>query len=819
MALTLLASAFALTSCDLSAVKSVVKKIPGATELYHKITGTGEKAEKEETEAKVLSVKINSDVSVITDETEPFKLSAKVEVQGNASKEVTWSSSDSSVATVNEQGLVTPKSAGKFTVTAASKADSSKSDSKEIEVVAVPGIASVSIEGGDQEVILHTGTVQLKAVVAAKGSAAKGVSWSSDDETIAVIDEMGVATFKSGGKVKFTATSKYDKTKSGSVTFTVLDFGLHPELLEDDFEYSKEFPSEKLAAFLGQETFSFETPEGFYYYESPAEEPDPEDPTDLGSPASATIIVECTNENFLALDTAAGQAEYFWYYNHLYYEYGYVMNCYIDPTQSFEFKVMEDPWDEDLLDISISFTKDYWEPAAETEDNEWNESVSEGLTAMGVELPFVKLGAKYEGEYSSKYEELLITDSSVDFNKLNGYGAVLEAAEFEKLDDGYYRKLLADGTTYEFVEFYFCEDGNSIFVYTEAQFDALPVDAMKAYFASKGFSGEMTIPLYEAADSEAYFTIEILTSYYAVNIFNSTKDEMDAYAELVDSTEGWSVKDGRYTGDYEANFGDEQYGPGMYIENWLEESIGAIRILCFVTEPPKWPTESIASALAELGITDTLPEYSGEATDYTFNASNLKVSITVGAGNEADALVQYKKDLADALYTEGGADEYGDMHYVSPNAQLDVCPWDGSLWGSTGKIIIDLKKYVAPAAVFPLEQFNSFLTLYEFGFTVPESALTSLVGDSFTATIDAYYPQYKYYPYIQVSIGGVYVDEYVAVLQPIMVAAGYTLDESNSDPSENSYIYRDANEDFQCGISEYNGFTILFFLYYGPVAE
>ena len=91
IALALLASTFGLTSCDVPefmqpAADWARTTIPGADKLIPGGEEEGEKEEKneeEEEKAEVVSVKINTQVSTVTDETEPFKLSVKVEVKGN----------------------------------------------------------------------------------------------------------------------------------------------------------------------------------------------------------------------------------------------------------------------------------------------------------------------------------------------------------------------------------------------------------------------------------------------------------------------------------------------------------------------------------------------------------------------------------------------------------------------------------------------------------------------------------------------------------------------------------------------------------------
>ena len=85
-------------------------------------------------ESKVLSVKLYAgDDLVVKGKT--LALTAVVETTGNASKAANFSSSDNSILSVNNDGVVTALKVGKAKITATSVGDPSLFDSLELEVV------------------------------------------------------------------------------------------------------------------------------------------------------------------------------------------------------------------------------------------------------------------------------------------------------------------------------------------------------------------------------------------------------------------------------------------------------------------------------------------------------------------------------------------------------------------------------------------------------------------------------------------------------------------------------------------------------------
>ena len=146
-----------------------------------------------------------------------------------ASQLVNWSSSDASVATVDENGKITGIKAGKVTITATSKALSTVKTTKQITVnPSNTNNPSVVISGGKS--VLVGKTLQLSATVY-PNSASQTVVWTSLNPEIATVDRnTGVVTGVSKGTVKITATVP-GSSISDTIDISVSEEGADPEVV------------------------------------------------------------------------------------------------------------------------------------------------------------------------------------------------------------------------------------------------------------------------------------------------------------------------------------------------------------------------------------------------------------------------------------------------------------------------------------------------------------------------------------------------------------------------------------------------------------
>lgn len=476
-------------------------------------------------EAKVTSVSVSGVPESVTDETAPFQLVADVVVENNASKEVTWSTSNVSVATVSESGLVTPVGEGSVTITATSVADTSKTGSVTFSVSVKPAVVSVTIKGASAEGYIGL-SMSLTAEVAVKGSASKAVTWKSSDESVATVSSSGVVTFKKEGSVTITATSSVDSSKSDSVTISVIYKGSHPEFVQEGYEFSKSWPEEELNNWAKISIPGIEE-EGEFYYS--AFEAVLETEESYGSAACFGIIAEDTDENFEELGKALVNAGFYYFYD----SYNYA-DCFMDPTSKIEVDMssvyLDEEETESVLCIYAYHTEDIYGSSELTSDKAWNKDVTEILEAYKVDLPFFALGKDYD-VYDYEDGSFEIYDYSPVFTGLNGYGDVLLGAGFVE-EDGYFVK---DINAYEvaYVSLSFTTYGNTIFVEIDLkELDAFPSVEVSEYVKSIGSVFEVPSFVGDNAKFTYARTIDSKTKEVVslnIGVFNATDAEFSNY--------------------------------------------------------------------------------------------------------------------------------------------------------------------------------------------------------------------------------------------------------------------------------------------------
>lgn len=144
------------------------------------------------------------------------QLSSTVLPADATNKTVNWTSADNNIATVDANGLVTAKSAGAVRITATTQ-DGGKTAFADITVqtgaIAVTGVSinptAASVNTGD--------TKQFMAVVSPLGASNKTVTWSSDNEAVATVDNAGLVKAISKGTATISATTQDGNFKASAI--------------------------------------------------------------------------------------------------------------------------------------------------------------------------------------------------------------------------------------------------------------------------------------------------------------------------------------------------------------------------------------------------------------------------------------------------------------------------------------------------------------------------------------------------------------------------------------------------------------------------
>ncbi len=154
---------------------------------------------------------------------ESQQLTATV-LPAGASQELVWTSSDKSVATVSQSGLVSAVAPGQAVITATTTDGTELSASCNVTVLQVQ---AESIQLNVTTAGLNEGsTLQLTATVLPEECDIKTVIWASNNPSVATVDSNGLVTTHSVGTATITAITTDGSNLSTTCTVTLLPVGV-----------------------------------------------------------------------------------------------------------------------------------------------------------------------------------------------------------------------------------------------------------------------------------------------------------------------------------------------------------------------------------------------------------------------------------------------------------------------------------------------------------------------------------------------------------------------------------------------------------------
>jgi uncharacterized protein YjdB len=172
-----------------------------------------------------------------------FWLYAEVTPTTAERKTITWTSSDTTVATVDENGKVTTLKPGTTTIKA-TNVETNEYDSCEVTVT--NPVTGISFKNGDSETLFVGAKVAILPEVEPTDAVDKTVTYLSTDESVATVDSNGIVTALKGGYCEIVVT-----TKEGQLTatykVTVIEY-LSTITLDKDFDYINIGNQKKLIA-------------------------------------------------------------------------------------------------------------------------------------------------------------------------------------------------------------------------------------------------------------------------------------------------------------------------------------------------------------------------------------------------------------------------------------------------------------------------------------------------------------------------------------------------------------------------------------------
>jgi Bacterial surface proteins containing Ig-like domains len=146
-------------------------------------------------------------------------LKATIKTNTSTKQTLRWTSSNTSIATVSKKGKIIAKKVGKCTITA--KATDGSGESATCTIYVVRQATSLSLNKAVVTVI-EGKSVKLRAYIKPSNSTYRSVTWSSNDEGIAIVDASGRVTGFKAGVTKVKATTKDNSNKTAYCVINVI---------------------------------------------------------------------------------------------------------------------------------------------------------------------------------------------------------------------------------------------------------------------------------------------------------------------------------------------------------------------------------------------------------------------------------------------------------------------------------------------------------------------------------------------------------------------------------------------------------------------
>jgi len=155
---------------------------------------------------------------------ETTQLNASVSPSTATNKSVSWTSDDTSVATVSSSGVVTAKSVGNATITCKATDGSGEKATCSISVKETVKPTSITLDKAKAS-ITEGETLQLTAMIAPSDATDKSITWISDNTAVATVDDKGLVTAITAGTVNIIVSTSNNLAAVCTITVKEKNIG------------------------------------------------------------------------------------------------------------------------------------------------------------------------------------------------------------------------------------------------------------------------------------------------------------------------------------------------------------------------------------------------------------------------------------------------------------------------------------------------------------------------------------------------------------------------------------------------------------------
>ena len=173
---------------------------------------------------------------------------AKVQPENATDKNLTYTSDNEGVAAVDAQGQITAKAVGSAKITIKASNGVSKEIPVTVTTTHIP-VTGIALTSGETAIsVENRSTRQIGAYVVPENATNKNLTYSSEDETIASVNDQGVINTHNEGTVNITITAVDNSAVSKKVTLTVTKAIVRVTSIE----FNPPLPTEPIEMFLNE---------------------------------------------------------------------------------------------------------------------------------------------------------------------------------------------------------------------------------------------------------------------------------------------------------------------------------------------------------------------------------------------------------------------------------------------------------------------------------------------------------------------------------------------------------------------------------------